>query len=89
MTLLRIFPYASIQFTAYERYKQIANAYLAANLQITGFLCGAFAGTTAVTCTYPFDIVRTRLIYSLHNNNQQRESKKINHSIREVIKVFI
>ena len=69
MTLLRIFPYASIQFTAYERFKQLLHVDDYPKSKLRRFLCGAFAGTTAVSFTYPFDIIRTRLIYTLYKKD--------------------
>jgi solute carrier family 25 protein 16 len=62
MTLARIFPYAAIQFASYERWKALMDK-LDIPLRIKRFLSGSLAGVTAVTCTYPFDMLRTRLVY--------------------------
>ena len=78
MTLLRIFPYASIQFSSYERYKQLFSVDQYPNDQLRRFLSGAAAGITAVTFTYPFDIFRTRLVYLT------KEPDNIRHSLRDI-----
>jgi len=59
---VRIVPYSAVQFGAYNVYKRFAESSPGADLDpIRRLICGGLAGITSVTCTYPLDIVRTRL----------------------------
>ena len=56
-TVLRVFPYAGIQFAAFDIYKRLlGNASSAQKV-----LAGSAAGATAVVITYPLDLIRARL----------------------------
>ena len=61
---LRVFPYAALQFSTYERYKSHIMDYCEAHNRDFGFverlLSGACAGATAATITYPLDVMRVR-----------------------------
>ncbi|XP_065183603.1 solute carrier family 25 member 16-like [Sycon ciliatum] len=65
--MARIFPYAAIQFTAYERYKKILMKMPQLG-PLNKFASGSLAGITAVTFTYPLDIVRARLAFQVNEN---------------------
>lgn len=60
---IRIVPYSAVQFSSYNFYKRsIFESYPGAELSpIYRLACGGIAGITSVFCTYPLDIVRTRL----------------------------
>ncbi|PYI17768.1 solute carrier family 25 member 42 [Aspergillus violaceofuscus CBS 115571] len=59
---IRIVPYSAVQFGSYNLYKKFAEPSPNTDLSpIRRLLCGAAAGVTSVTVTYPLDIVRTRL----------------------------
>ena len=61
-TLVRIVPYAGIQFSAHEHYKIWLNLenkkHLPPHLR---FLAGSLAGVTSVAATYPLDLCRARM----------------------------
>ncbi len=63
--MLRIFPYAAFQFTSYETYKHINKIIFKdrANNFLNSMACGSLAGVTAVTLTYPLDVIRSRLAF--------------------------
>ncbi len=63
--MLRIFPYAALQFTSYETYKQLNKVIFKekSDQYINSVVCGSLAGITAVTFTYPLDVIRSRLAF--------------------------
>ena len=59
---IRIVPYSAVQFGSYNIYKRFFPTGESGDLgAIQRLVCGGCAGITSVTCTYPLDIVRTRL----------------------------
>lgn len=69
--LLRIFPYAAINFSVYEqaRYAIYKGRAPSERSWIIRILPGSIAGATAVFCTYPLDILRVRMAYHLEPIN--------------------
>lgn len=63
--MVRIFPYAATQFTAFEVYKRYLDGIFGATSHVDKFLAGAGAGLTAVTLTYPLDTIRARLAFQV------------------------
>lgn len=66
--MVRIFPYAATQFTAFEVYKKYFAVVIPSNQYIKHadkFFAGAAAGLTAVTLTYPLDTIRARLAFQV------------------------
>ncbi|RNA07235.1 graves disease carrier -like [Brachionus plicatilis] len=63
--MVRIFPYAALQFTSYETFKSLNKKLFnhKSNSVINSLACGSLAGITAVSCTYPLDVVRSRLAF--------------------------
>ncbi|CAN1173919.1 Mitochondrial substrate carrier family protein B [Linum perenne] len=69
VTIAHRLPYSSVNFYAYEHYKELLHKIpgLESRKQSIGgdvfvhFLGGGMAGVTAATATYPLDLVRTRL----------------------------
>ncbi|XP_043909865.1 mitochondrial coenzyme A transporter SLC25A42 isoform X1 [Protopterus annectens] len=64
-TMVRVVPYAAIQFCAHEQYKVILGSYYGfqgrALPPIPRFIAGSLAGITATMLTYPLDLVRARM----------------------------
>lgn len=69
-SVLRIVPYAALHFMAYEQYRVwIVNSYPALGSgPVIDLLAGSVAGGTAVLCTYPLDLARTKLAYQVSGN---------------------
>lgn len=67
-TLVRIVPYAAIQFSAHEQYKIWLNFEEKKHLPPHyRFLAGSLAGVTSVAFTYPLDLCRARLAVTAKN----------------------
>ncbi|EFJ14794.1 hypothetical protein SELMODRAFT_156440 [Selaginella moellendorffii] len=65
--VIRIVPYAALHFMTYERYRQwLVDKCPSAGPSVHLF-AGSLAGGTAVLCTYPLDLARTRLAYQATN----------------------
>jgi solute carrier family 25 phosphate transporter 23/24/25/41 len=60
MTLIGYTPYNALNFTFYDYFKKI-DKNNNNNSFINQILCGGFAGSCAVTITYPTDLIRRRL----------------------------
>ncbi|GLT85564.1 hypothetical protein SLE2022_037510 [Rubroshorea leprosula] len=67
VSVLRIVPYAALHFMTYEQYRLwILNNYPALGSgPVVDLLAGSVAGGTAVLCTYPLDLARTKLAYQV------------------------
>ncbi|XP_061894673.1 mitochondrial coenzyme A transporter SLC25A42-like [Entelurus aequoreus] len=64
-TMVRVMPYAAIQFCSHEQYKKALGSHYGfqgkALPPFPRFLAGSLAGTTAAMLTYPLDMVRARM----------------------------
>ncbi|KAI9805264.1 MAG: hypothetical protein M1833_005717 [Piccolia ochrophora] len=58
---VRIVPYSAVQFGSYNFYKKFMETSPGEMSPVRRLFCGGAAGITSVACTYPLDIVRTRL----------------------------
>lgn len=63
--MVRIFPYAATQFTAFETYKKYLSGLFGKQSHIDKFFAGSAAGVTAVAITYPLDTIRARLAFQV------------------------
>uniref|UniRef100_A0ACD5ZJX5 Uncharacterized protein n=1 Tax=Avena sativa TaxID=4498 RepID=A0ACD5ZJX5_AVESA len=66
-SVARIVPYAALHYMAYEEYRRwiILGFPNVKQGPILDLVAGSIAGGTAVICTYPLDLVRTKLAYQL------------------------
>jgi solute carrier family 25 protein 16 len=78
-SVLRIVPYAALHFAAYEQYRHwIIDGYPAAGTgPVVDLLAGSLAGGTAVLCTYPLDLARTRLAYQVNGQGDSLSCKAV------------
>lgn len=64
-TMVRVMPYAAIQFCSHEQYKRLLGGHYGfqgkALPPFPRLLAGSLAGTTAAMLTYPLDMVRARM----------------------------
>ena len=60
MSMFGFGPWNAINFMSYYKYKEIFKEY-EENPHIYKLLCGGFAGSTAISVTYPTDLIRKRL----------------------------
>lgn len=67
--LLRIFPSAAIRFMAYEQLKSTLIPTPEYNRPWRHFLAGSIAGNIAVLATYPLEVIRTRLAFTIRTSN--------------------
>lgn len=66
-SILRIVPYAALHYMTYEQYRfwLWENCPSLGTGPIVDLLAGSAAGGTAVLCTYPLDLARTKLAYQV------------------------
>lgn len=81
--VIRMIPYSASQFAAYEQFKSYLLKPGKTELDTPSrLLAGALAGTVSVACTYPLDLVRTRLsiqsatAFSLGNSGTSLQTPK-------------
>tara|TARA_B100000963_G_C22639379_1_gene679526 strand:- start:9250 stop:10056 length:807 start_codon:yes stop_codon:yes gene_type:complete len=60
MSMFGFAPWNAINFASYNKYKDIFKQY-ESNKNLYKLLCGGTAGITAITVTYPTDLIRKRL----------------------------
>ncbi|GAB2293365.1 Mitochondrial carrier protein CoAc1 [Dionaea muscipula] len=71
-SVLRIVPYAAVHYMSYEQYRALLlnNCDWIGTGPIVDLLAGSASGGTAVLCTYPLDLVRTKLAYQVVDNRE-------------------
>ncbi|KAL8888790.1 MAG: hypothetical protein Q9192_006117 [Flavoplaca navasiana] len=76
-TLLRIFPYASIKFLAYEQFRSILIPSASYETPLRRLFSGASAGVTSVFITYPLEVIRVRLAFETKHESRPSSLKGI------------
>ncbi|XWS26431.1 hypothetical protein CRYUN_Cryun26dG0031700 [Craigia yunnanensis] len=68
-SVIRIIPYAALHFMIYEQYRGwiLDNYSFLGSGPVIDLLAGSASGGTAVLCTYPLDLARTKLAYQVVN----------------------
>ncbi|KAI3756058.1 hypothetical protein L1987_55871 [Smallanthus sonchifolius] len=91
-SVVRIIPYSSLYFMTYERYKCwiLDNYTVFGTGPVVDLLAGSAAGGTAILCTYPLDLARTKLAHEVVDASLGNGSKSIivqtrNSGIRSVL----
>ena len=66
-SVLRIVPYAALHYMAYERYRCwiLNNCPSLGTGPVVDLVAGSASGGTAVLCTYPLDLARTKLAFQV------------------------
>ncbi|KAK8602457.1 hypothetical protein V6N12_052263 [Hibiscus sabdariffa] len=66
-SVIRIIPYAALHFMTYEQYRCwiLDNCTFFGSGPLVDLLAGSASGGTAVLCTYPLDLARTKLAYQV------------------------
>lgn len=77
-SVLRIIPYAALHYMAYERYRCwfLNNCPSLGTGPLVDLLAGSASGGTAVLCTYPLDLARTKLAFQVNSADQLSRSLK-------------
>jgi len=80
MSMMGFAPWNAISLTSFNYYKDfLHNRYDIKNKTITKLFCGGFAGLTAISITYPTDLIRRRLqLQHFGSNDIPRYSGIIN-----------
>lgn len=74
-TLLKIFPYASIKFLAYEQLRAAIITSPAQETPIRRLLSGSLAGLSSVFITYPLEVIRVRLAFETKQDSRSSVSR--------------
>ncbi|PKU86382.1 Mitochondrial adenine nucleotide transporter ADNT1 [Dendrobium catenatum] len=89
-SVARIVPYAALHYMAYEQYRRwIILGFPDINRgPVLDLVSGSIAGGTAVLCTYPLDLVRTKLAYQVIESSKMKftgliSSGQVYHGIRD------
>uniref|UniRef100_A0A1J3JAB7 Mitochondrial substrate carrier family protein B n=1 Tax=Noccaea caerulescens TaxID=107243 RepID=A0A1J3JAB7_NOCCA len=71
-SVIRIIPYAALHYMTYEVYRDwiLENNLPLGSGPIVDLVAGSAAGGTAVLCTYPLDLARTKLAYQVSDTSQ-------------------
>eukprot|EP00760_Papus_ankaliazontas_P005615 PhM_4_TR12672/c0_g3_i1/m.37445/K15085/SLC25A42; solute carrier family 25, member 42 len=59
--MIRVIPYSATTYMTFDRYHNAVDVWLSQWPKSSKFISGAMAGATAVTLTYPLDLMRARM----------------------------
>lgn len=85
-TMLRVVPYAAITYLSFDFYqtllRKLLDRYFGFQCDekqnvVLRFFCGAFAGATSTTCTYPLDLMRARFAANSADKKRRFPSYRI------------
>ncbi|OAY26875.1 mitochondrial carrier protein CoAc1 [Manihot esculenta] len=78
-SVVRIVPYAALHFMTYEQYRGwiLSNCPALGSGPVVDLLAGSVAGGTAVLCTYPLDLARTKLAYQVLDTSGSIRCKSV------------
>ncbi|XP_030525415.1 mitochondrial carrier protein CoAc1-like [Rhodamnia argentea] len=91
-SVIRVVPYAALQYMTYEQYRGwiLDNCPSLGTGPFIDLLAGSASGGTAVLCTYPLDLARTKLAYqvmdsySSENPHSHPRHPRLRHIFRNV-----
>lgn len=69
---MRIFPYASIKFVAYEQIRTMLIPNDEYETAVRRFMAGSLSGLASVFFTYPLDLIRVRMAFETRNLNSKQ-----------------
>lgn len=78
-SVIRAVPYAALHFMMYEHYRRWMTVSFPLNIpgSAVELLAGSLAGGTAIMCTYPLDLARTRLAQQVSIGSCQMSSNTL------------
>ncbi|KAI9043096.1 mitochondrial carrier [Aspergillus affinis] len=79
LMLLRIFPYAAINFLAYDQFRNVLISGPDKDTPIRRFISGSLAGAISTSCTYPFELVRVNLAVQIQRTSLAAICNQIYH----------
>lgn len=79
-TVVRIMPYAAVQYQSFEFYHRELSHYVFRSdnpSPAKRFIAGAMAGSTSVLCTYPIDLARTVLAVQVASDASTKPVRRL------------
>ncbi|KIY53998.1 mitochondrial carrier [Fistulina hepatica ATCC 64428] len=83
-TLIRVFPYAGINFMAYDEIRRFIIPRREAETNFRRFAAGALAGVTSVFFTYPLELIRVRMAFQTRTYGKTDVRPSFTSAFREI-----
>ncbi|KAI0706974.1 mitochondrial carrier domain-containing protein [Earliella scabrosa] len=83
-TLLRIFPYAAINYMAYDQFEALLMPTRETQTNARRFIAGAASGVLSVFLTYPLDLIRVRMAYSTRHTSDPTHRPSFLSAVRTI-----